>query len=256
MLYLRRVGSTMDEALRLHEAGSPEGTVVVAGYQSAGRGRRTGRSWRARAGRNLLFTLGLRRLPAAAAQRLPLLAGLALALCLEQDFGVRARVKWPNDLVCRGRKLAGVLCEARAAGGGPLYLVGVGLNCNQRRFPGELGRTATSLARELGRPVALAPLLEGILRRLAACLEDQSWKQLLEQRLLGLGELAAVRLEGPGDRLLEGVVEGIAEDGALLLRPRGSVSALPLYAGEIQRAGGEAALSRPSARPGSGPGER
>lgn len=256
VLYLRRTGSTMDEALRLYEAGSPGGTVVVAGYQRAGRGRRAGRVWRARAGRSLLFTVVLDRLPAMPPQRLPVLAGLALALCLERDFGLRTQVKWPNDLVCRGRKLAGVLCEARASAASRPYLVGVGLNCNQLRFPGELAGTATSLARELGRRVALAPLLESILCRLAACLEDRLWKQRLLERLEGLGKPALLRGQGSVGQVLKGIVEGIGEDGALLLRPAGAPAATAVYAGELAMPADGAELNPARGRPGPGPGAR
>jgi BirA family biotin operon repressor/biotin-[acetyl-CoA-carboxylase] ligase len=224
----------MDEAVRLCRQGSPAGTVVVAGHQDRGRGRRRGRVWQSPEGRNLLFTIALDRLPDIPPQRLPVLAGLAVCLSLEDGFQLHTEVKWPNDVLCQGRKLAGVLCEALAEGQRRLYLVGVGVNCNQLRFGRELASTATSLARVLGRPVDLWGLLERILRRLAACLDDPQWKSRLLARLHGLGQQAVlVRPEDPAAKVLEGVVEGIAEDGALLLRRAGEGPLLTAYSGEL-----------------------
>jgi BirA family biotin operon repressor/biotin-[acetyl-CoA-carboxylase] ligase len=234
VLYVRRTGSTMDDALRLWRNGSPGGTVVVAGHQARGRGRRQGRVWQGQAGRNLLFTIALDRLPAIPPQRLPVLAGLAVSLSLEEDFDLRTEVKWPNDLLCQGRKLAGVLCEALAEGQRRLYLVGIGVNCNQLRFGGDLRSTAISLARLLDRPVDLWAVLEGILRRLAACLDDPLWKDKLLARLHGLGYPAVILSpENPASRAQEGVLEGIADDGALLLRPAGGAPVVAVYGGEL-----------------------
>ena len=229
VLYLERTVSTMEDALRLREQGYPSGTVVAAGFQERGRRRFPERVWDAEPGRNLLFTLQLDLPPGLPVQCLPVLAGLALSLTVEERFGLATRVKWPNDLLHDGRKLAGVLCEAHSRPPGPLFvLVGVGLNCNQRSFPWA-GR-ACSLAGLLGREVELPALLEAVLGTLAAVLRDPAWQPKLESRLYGVGRAAFVRPVGEGE-VLRGVVQGVAGDGALLLRVDGSPRAV--YSGEL-----------------------
>jgi BirA family biotin operon repressor/biotin-[acetyl-CoA-carboxylase] ligase len=213
--------------------------VVVAGYQERGRGRQPQRAWTAEPGKNLLFTVLLDLDPGFPPQRLPLLAGLALARAVEGRFGVSCQVKWPNDLLCGGRKLAGVLCLARLRTAGPgaaragsaaRALVGVGVNCNQLDFPPELAGRACSLAGLLGREVALPGLLADILSALHAALGDRDWRAGLQRRLYGVGREAAVSPEG-GGAPLAGKVLGVAEDGALLLDTGGEIR--PIYSGEL-----------------------
>lgn len=148
------VGSTNDAAWEALEAGAPDGAVVVADAQTRGRGR-AGRRWHLAPGTGLALSLLLsagpdrRRLAT-----LPLVAGLALALALD-GFGLRARLKWPNDLLAGGRKLAGVLAESRrlaspGADGRDAAVLGVGVNVSatEADFPPELRGRATSLAIE------------------------------------------------------------------------------------------------------------
>jgi BirA family biotin operon repressor/biotin-[acetyl-CoA-carboxylase] ligase len=206
--------------------------VVAAGFQERGRGRRPERAWSAEPGKNLLFTLVLDLDSELPPQRLPLLAGLALARTMEERFGLGVEVKWPNDLLCGERKLAGVLCQARAraeiAGSAARALVGMGVNCNQLHFPVEL--KACSLAGLLGREVALPELLADILAALHAALRDGDWRAGLQRRLYGVGREATMRPEGGGDPIAARVL-GVAEDGALLLESGGQVR--PAYSGEL-----------------------
>lgn len=213
----------MEEARRLHGAGWPPGTTVMAGYQRSGRGRFPERRWRAARSSSLLCTILLPLDLPFAPQRLPVLIGLALARTLEGMFGIPARIKWPNDLTHEGRKLAGILCEARAEEGG-VILAGIGLNVNQRRFPRELASTARSLRQILGRRVEIAPLVERLLREVRAALEDPGWHPELNRRLLWLGEPVVVDRQVPGaeaPRRLQGELAGLGEDGCLLLRLEG-----------------------------------
>jgi BirA family biotin operon repressor/biotin-[acetyl-CoA-carboxylase] ligase len=239
VFYVESTPSTMEEARRLDDQGFPGGTVVAAGYQERGRGRRPQRVWAAEPGKNLLFTLLLELDPGFPPQRLPLLAGLALAQAVEDRFGLEVQVKWPNDLLCGPGKLAGVLCLARsrAATAGsasrlpprPIRaLVGVGVNCNQLEFPARLG--ACSLAGLLGREVALPGLLADILAALHAALGDEDWRSGLQRRLYGAGREATLRPEGGGAPIV-GRLLGVAEDGALLLESGGEVR--PVYSGEL-----------------------
>jgi len=225
----------MEDALRLCELGFPDGTVAACGFQERGRGRLPGRSWESEPGRNLLFTiLFVRPLPCPV-QRLPVLAGLALSLAVEESFALETRVKWPNDLLHEGRKLAGVLCEARSGmSEHPVILAGIGLNANQFSFPAGLEEQVCSLARILGREVHLPTLLQRVLFALHAVLRDREWRDRLQKRLYGLGQ-AAVVIQAEGDSppgVLRGLLRGVAGDGALLLEREGRVHAV--YSGELR----------------------
>jgi BirA family biotin operon repressor/biotin-[acetyl-CoA-carboxylase] ligase len=168
----RSVPSTQTLARAWAEAAppdrAPEGAVVLADHQTAGRGRR-GRAWTAPPGTALLFSLVLRPpLPASRWPEIPLAAGCAVAEALERAAGVDASLKWPNDVLVGGRKLAGNLAEG-AAGDSPLVILGVGVNVSQdeRDWPPDLAGRARSLA-GLGAPVARDALLTAILERLDA----------------------------------------------------------------------------------------
>jgi len=148
--------STNAEALRLAAEGAPEGLVVVADAQTAGRGR-LGRSWWAEPGTALLASWLVR--PALEPERLPLLslvAGVAAAHAASAAAGIDVRLKWPNDLMLGGRKLGGILAEADSQGA---VVLGLGLNVRQESFPDELRDTATSLAASGARVPARSWLL-------------------------------------------------------------------------------------------------
>jgi BirA family biotin operon repressor/biotin-[acetyl-CoA-carboxylase] ligase len=224
---------------------------VLTDFQTGGRGRLARRSWIAEAGKNLLFTLVLRTRPAdvgtgSTVLRLPLLAGLALALAAEDLYGLPARIKWPNDLLVGGKKLSGVLCEALAEGGTLGVLIGMGVNCNQLSFPSELGSRATSLALALGREVDRTGLLEAVLRELRGCLDDGRWHAKVLARLHGLGRRAI--LLGTADRESgdrpdagqAGLILGLNPDGSLLFRPDGGEPS-GVYGGEFRYESGEEA---------------
>jgi BirA family biotin operon repressor/biotin-[acetyl-CoA-carboxylase] ligase len=161
-LHLRATTSTNDHARALAQAGAPHGALVTAGEQSAGRGRQ-GRSWSAPPGRALLLSLVLREPPTL----LPLAAALAVA----EVAGPRARIKWPNDVLLDGRKVAGILAEGRPHEG--WAVLGIGLNVALRidELPHELHATAGTLGLE---PADLEPTLDRLLEAL--------------ERALGLGE--------------------------------------------------------------------
>jgi BirA family transcriptional regulator, biotin operon repressor / biotin---[acetyl-CoA-carboxylase] ligase len=156
-LHLRTTTSTNDRARALAAAGAPHGTLVTADAQTAGRGRQ-GRTWVAPAGSSLLLSLVLREID----PLLPLRAGLAIA----DLAGPAALVKWPNDVLVEGRKVAGVLVEARPQEGWAVLGVGVNAALDVAALEPELRETAGTLGRtDLAR--ALAELLEHLERRLA-----------------------------------------------------------------------------------------
>jgi BirA family transcriptional regulator, biotin operon repressor / biotin---[acetyl-CoA-carboxylase] ligase len=200
-VYLRETTvSTMDDALALARDGCPSGTVAAAGWQEKGRGRGRGTRWLSAPWESLLATVVLRAGDAGfPLPQLSLRAGLAVALCVEEAAGIAARIKWPNDVLWEGRKLAGVLCESR---GGAL-LVGIGVNCTQSSFPAEIAGSAVSLAMAAGREVAPLALLPVVLARLKECLSDDDWRVKVAARLLS--------------PCADGIVRGVDEDGALLV---------------------------------------
>ena len=229
----------MAEAAAWAAEGAPHGAVVTAGHQSAGRGRH-GRAWAAEPGESLLFTVVLRpTLPPDRLSWVPLAAGLAVADAVERVAGVPAQVKWPNDLMLGGKKSGGLLAEAvhGARDRTPVVVLGIGLNVNQQAFPPELAEKATSVALEAGRPVEraalLAALLDALERRydaLAAGDED-ALIHAFERQMHGLGQPVGVRYPGTARAPLEGVVLGVAPDGALRLETPGGERRL--YAGEV-----------------------
>ncbi len=222
LLCLDETTSTSEVAFRLaSENAAPHGQLVVAEAQTQGRGR-LGRTWVSPGGVNLYFSLVLRpALAPARAPELSLVAGVALAEALA-DFGAGARIKWPNDVELGGKKVAGVLAEMSAVSERLLFAVlGIGINVNVDPLPSEIAPIATSLKRELGRPVSRPRLLAATLAGLEAWmdrLEDQGfdpvrqrWKELSST----LGGWVDVQIDG---RVLSGEAVDIDEGGALLVR--------------------------------------
>ncbi len=172
--------STMDDALAFARAGSPAGTTVVAGLQEGGRGRAPGRVWVSAAWESLLATVVLRRAGSPPPSQLPLRAGLAVSLAVEEAAGITVAIKRPNDILWEGRKLAGILCESR----GDILLVGIGVNCLQLSFPPEIAQSACSLRQACGREISPLELLPLLLARLKGSLEDPQWREKVSERLL------------------------------------------------------------------------
>ena len=202
----------------------PPGSLVAAQRQSAGRGRFPERTWESETGKNLLFTIFLEA-ETASLPGLPIRIGSALCEAVE-SLPLSPRLKWPNDLMLGDRKAAGILCEAGPSG----VFAGIGLNCNQLAFPGELAARATSLAAELGRELDRWALLGRFLEALAASLGDALWREKAEARLWKMGE-SLVFLEGRGSLVAR--IEGIDTEGSLLLREKGSATVRPHAAGEL-----------------------
>ena len=138
--------------MELGYAGEPEGTVVMAEAQTAGRGR-SGRSWHSERGAGLYFTVLLRpRLAPAQAPLLTMLAGVSAHTAIAAQTGLVPELKWPNDLMLSGKKLGGILTEMHAEPSEVRFvIVGIGINVNQEKFPAELTAIATSIRRETGR---------------------------------------------------------------------------------------------------------
>jgi len=235
-----RVVSTNDQALALARSGAGEGNLVVADRQTGGRGRQ-GRPWHSAPGLGLWLSLVLR--PALEARRSTLvsLAGaLGIATTLRQGWGIRAGVKWPNDVVVDGRKICGLLSEGEFSGDSIRFLVlGIGLNALHGRedFPAELAGRATSVALESGRQVRRLELLADVVRAVEAkyfYLEARGFDGIRRELLLVsplMGKVARV-VTAAGE--LEGTVVDLDENGALVLRLGGG-HLKSIVAGEVVR---------------------
>ena len=227
--------STNSLALALAALDAPEGSVVVADYQIAGRGRQ-GRAWVAPPGTSLLVSILLRpNCPPERVPQLSLVSGVAVREALAL-FGVETHLKWPNDLLLHGKKLGGILLEASSSpGGDPIVVVGLGLNVHQGRedFLPELRNRATSLAIESARPIDKAALLELVLASLdrwyATYLRD-GFAPVREAWLEGAAGLGQwVRVDG---QKVAGRVVDLASDGSLILEVDGR-RRFQIRAGEI-----------------------
>src|SRR5580658_1558144 len=160
-----KTDSTNRVALELGHAGEPEGAVILAEEQTAGRGR-AGRSWQSDRAAGIYVTLLLRpRLAPVQAPLLTMMAGLSARAAIEATTGMAPDLKWPNDLLIRGKKVGGILTEMHAEPSQIRFvIVGIGLNVNQEKFPAELSAIATSLRVESGKPQSRLELLVRLLR--------------------------------------------------------------------------------------------
>ncbi|WP_242372511.1 biotin--[acetyl-CoA-carboxylase] ligase [Anaeromyxobacter sp. SG26] len=222
------LGSTNDRAKELAEAGAEHGTIVVAETQTAGRGRR-GRAWVSPPRRNLYFSAILRPdLSPARAPELTLVASIAICEAIRQA-GVEAGIKWPNDLLASGRKLAGILTELAAEPDRVHWVViGVGVNVNARAedFPEELRAEATSLAIERRTPAPRALFAAACFTALEDWIDRHAEegfgviREAWRERSVTLGREVTVRTDG---REIVGIAEDIDATGALLVRGRAGV---------------------------------
>jgi BirA family biotin operon repressor/biotin-[acetyl-CoA-carboxylase] ligase len=216
------IDSTNARALAWAAGGAQSGALVVAEYQSAGRGR-LGRRWVGGRGESLLFSVVLRpegRVPSDHFGLLPLATGLALRdSVLGYVGGQSVDLKWPNDLLVGGKKCAGVLVESVIIPGRERWaVIGVGLNVNQRRFEAELAPQATSLrlagGQDVPRPILLAQVLGALEDRIEQ-MESKAAELIAEygSALRGIGE--AVTVAQADGRVVQGTLIGIDPTGAL-----------------------------------------
>jgi BirA family transcriptional regulator, biotin operon repressor / biotin---[acetyl-CoA-carboxylase] ligase len=214
-VHVREIGSTNDRARALAEAGAPHGTLVTAGRQTKGRGRQ-GRTWVGPPGRALLLSLVIRGYDAL----LPLRAGLAVA----DLAGADALVKWPNDVVLDGRKVAGILAEARPQAGWAVLGIGVNVAVDPAALAVELRDLAGTLGR---RPDELEPALCELLVHLEPRLAEPAGAALDALRARDALRGRPLRWAGGA-----GTGAGIEATGGLRVRlPDGTVTVLE--AGEV-----------------------
>ena len=249
IFFLPTTASTNDVAARLAVAGARDGTTIVAETQTEGRGR-LGRTWFSPPGAGLYVSIVMRMTPlerraragprhgtpVPLPARLTLLAGVALADAVRTATGLPAEIKWPNDLVFDGRKLAGILAEAAAWDGTLEYIIlGVGINVRAVTYPPEIANRASSLEAELGRSVARGAVLAGLLTNLSrardALARDDVSAWFARWRELSPSSVGAVVEWRSPDGLRRGRTGGLDVDGALLVQTNRGIERV--VAGEI-----------------------
>ena len=227
--WYRSLPSTMDVAASLADAGAAHGVVVLAGEQTAGRGRR-GSVWASPPGAGLYLSFVAR--PSASTSLLTLAAGVGVRDGILSATGLAASLKWPNDLLLGRRKIAGILAEGHAIGTATQsVIIGVGVNMRAAALPRDIEARATSIEGELGRPVShgavLAEILAGLWTRLAAL--ERSPGDILQAWRADSPSAIGTTVEWDGRT---GVTAGIDDAGALLVRTDAGVERI--IAGELR----------------------
>jgi BirA family transcriptional regulator, biotin operon repressor / biotin---[acetyl-CoA-carboxylase] ligase len=235
-----KTDSTNRVAMELGYAGEPEGAVILAEEQTAGRGR-SGRSWHSERGAGLYVTLLLRpRLSPVQAPLLTMLAGLSAHSAIQAQTGLSAELKWPNDILMDGKKVGGILTEMHAEPTQVRFvIVGIGINTNQEKFPGDIASVATSLRRESGRTHSRLELLVRLLNEF-----ESDYNRFLREgtryvvdrfeRVSSFANGKRVRVE-TGFETYFGTTAGLTSDGLLQVkREEGPVTMV--VAGDVTEA--------------------
>ena len=250
-LETRKIGSeirTFDEVTSTNEVayemalqGAREGLVVIAESQARGRGR-IKRTWVSPPLRNLYLSVILRpQIPPQLAPLLTYAGAVATAEALRTSFSLEAELKWPNDILVRGKKLAGLLNEVKAETDRIDFVIlgfGVNLNMGMESFPQELREKATSVMMELGRRVSRVEFTQSLLKSIETWYEaflflgapriTEQWEAMARIR----GKPIEVRFF---DRVYRGVAEGLDRDGALILREKAG-GRVRIVAGDLSEA--------------------
>jgi BirA family biotin operon repressor/biotin-[acetyl-CoA-carboxylase] ligase len=232
VIYYPTLTSTNDIAKRQAQQGVVEGTVVIAEEQTAGKGR-IKRLWLSPKGSIALSVVlypSLAYLPS-----LIMVASLAVVHCIEKVTGLRAQIKWPNDVLINGKKVCGILVESEVRGKQVDYaIIGIGVNVNLRLsdFP-DIAPFATSLSHELGRDVSRRDMIRCLLAEIerlylilpSGDLVYQEWRH----NLVTLGKRVQA---SSGEATYTGLAESVARDGSLLLR-QSDGSLIKIVAGDV-----------------------
>lgn len=230
------VVSTNTLALQLAEKGAPEGTVVISESQKQGRGR-MGRTWVSQPEIGIYLSLILRPnfVPMKAPQ-ITFMSAIAMVEALEQALGIHATIKWPNDVMINGKKVAGILTELKAEMECVHYvIVGIGINVNQTKFPRAFRDKVTSVCLEVKEKVSRVKIVQTLLQCLerwyGITLEDRGERTFERWRELSgtLGNRVEVNL---GNEIVKGLATRLGPDGSLYLEPEAGVEK-QILAGDV-----------------------
>ncbi len=235
-----KTDSTNRVAMELGYADEPEGAVVLAEEQTAGRGR-AGRSWHSERGTGIYVTLLLRpKISPMQAPLLTMMAGLSARVAVQALTALTVDLKWPNDLLLAGKKLGGILTEMYAEPSQVRFLVvGIGINVNQERFPPELSAIGTSLRAQTGRSQSRMELLVRLLREF-----ENDYNRFLREGAGSVTErFEAVSSYARGKRVsvsngtenYSGVTAGLSPEGLLRVEREGG-SIVTVIAGDVREA--------------------
>lgn len=221
--YYEEVGSTNDEAFRMGMNGAPEGTVLIAECQSAGKGRMQ-RVWHSPAGANIYTSIILRPMfDVLRAPQISIATGVAVAETLIPYCPGKVMLKWPNDVLIDGKKVCGILSQMKMSGNAIDFIVvgvGINVNLNREQFPTDIQSIATSLAMEAGREISREELIISLYENLS------KWYKELLQRGFGpikekwlslspmIGQTVSVLFR---EEAVSGKAIGLGEDGSLML---------------------------------------
>lgn len=221
IVYLRSVDSTNRYARQLAADGAEQGTLVLADEQTAGRGRR-GRGWISPAGEGIFMTLILRpHVHPSHVAVLSLQTALAVARAISRACELDARIKWPNDIVCGGRKVCGMLLEMNADEQSVHDVVaGIGINVHQKAFEGDIARTASSLDLLMGRTICRADVVRAFLEEYEAVdalakTGTDALMQAYRERSATLGQRVQV-ISATGS--FTGTAMDVTDSGSLIVR--------------------------------------
>ena len=234
------VGSTNDEALEWALAGAPEGAVVTADQQTQGRGRWS-RGWLSPPGRSISLSLVLRPSDPAVTGFVTTVLGVAVAEAIETAGGVTCGIKWPNDVVVEGRKVAGILVESRSSGEGvDAVVAGVGVNVSwsPEEMPEEIRGGATSLVAAGTGPLPRGPLIALMLGSIEDWYVRAGTSEGRAEVIAAASERSTilghrVLLRRSDGTLTEATAVGLSEDGALRVESAGET--FSVTAGEVER---------------------
>jgi BirA family biotin operon repressor/biotin-[acetyl-CoA-carboxylase] ligase len=235
-----KTDSTNRVALEMAMAGEAEGSVILSEEQTAGRGR-AGRSWHSERATGIYVTLLLRpKLAPVQAPLLTMMAGLSAHAAVQAVSGLSVDLKWPNDLLIGDKKVGGILTEMQAEPTQVRFvIVGIGLNVNQEKFPGDLASVATSLRVETGKPQSRLDLLVRLLREF-----ETDYNRFLREGAASVVErFAAVSSYARGKRVrvtngresFAGTTAGLAPEGLLRVEREDGV-VVTVIAGDVTEA--------------------
>jgi BirA family biotin operon repressor/biotin-[acetyl-CoA-carboxylase] ligase len=232
LYYYHRLATTMKTAKKLAEKGTAEGTVIIADTQTAGRGR-LGRAWLSPEGSlamSVILKPSLDNLP-----QLVMIASLAVVRTIKKVAGLEAQIKWPNDILIKGKKVCGILIESEIKGDKINFaIIGIGINLNFDPLVfSQIADIATSLSHELGATISKAAFINTLLPELEQLyLEAQSGAPIYREWQKNMVMLGRYIQAKTGEVVEQGKAETVTQNGNLILR-RSDGSIAEILAGDV-----------------------